>query len=137
MEIVFPMRWDHLLAMPAQMISMFLVTCFLGNWVSILAPAAMPAGSFKAAKPKGFTILLYLAFMLVFPVAMLPTMLPLGIDALLHEFGYWENVPIGLVLTLLELVGLWFLYRLALQWQGTVLQSREQAILQVVALKSE
>jgi ABC-2 type transport system permease protein len=128
---------DYLLAAPAQLLSMFLVFCLLANWWSILAPMAIRAGSLRAAQPKGFTILLHIAFTFLFPLVLLPTLLPLGIEVLLNRFGLMIGMPIGLVLTVLESVGIGFLYRLVLASQGNLLQSREQRILHLVTVKSE
>jgi hypothetical protein len=48
-----------------------------------------------------------------------------------------EGWPVALVLTLLECAGVVYLYRLALNWQGAVLQWREQKILEAVTVRSE
>jgi hypothetical protein len=98
---------------------------------------AIRAGSLRAAQPRGLTILLHLAFTFLFPLALLPTLLPLGMEVLLQKLSFMEGLPICLVLTWLECVGMGYLYRLVLSWQGRLLQSREQRILQLVTVKSE
>ncbi len=134
---LFPVNLDHLLALPFQFIAMFLVFCLMTNWLSIYSPMAIRAGTFKSAQPKGLVILLALAFMFLLPLALAPTLLPLGIEVLLHSQGYLLGMPICLLLTLLEFVVVWFLYRAVLQWQGQWLQGREQKILETVAIKSD
>src|SRR5262245_16807078 len=36
-QVLYPMRFDHLLASVAQLISMFLVIAMMGNWLSMFA----------------------------------------------------------------------------------------------------
>jgi hypothetical protein len=136
-DAMYPMRLFNLLAIPAQLISMFLVFCLLANTLSILAPMAIRAGSLKAAQPKGVTILLHLAFTFLFPLALSPTLLPLGLEILAQKLGALPGLPICLVLTLLECIGIGYFYRLVLGWQGAWLQSREPTILELVTVKSE
>ncbi|HET6883990.1 MAG TPA: hypothetical protein VFI31_27805, partial [Pirellulales bacterium] len=76
------LRFDHLLAMLPQFISMFLLFCLLANLLSILAPMAVAAGTLKPANQKFLTVLLQVTFMMVlFPLAQVPTLLPLGVEA--------------------------------------------------------
>ncbi len=135
--ILFPVSLDHLLALPFQFIAMFLVFCLMTNWLSIYSPMAIRAGSFKAAQPKGLVILLALAFMFLLPLALAPTLLPLGIEVLLHSQGYLVGKPVCLALTLLEFIVVGILYRVLLKWQGQWLRGREQKILETVAVKSD
>jgi hypothetical protein len=137
LEAMYPMRIDYLLAVVPQLVSMFLVFCLLANWLSIFAPMAIRAGSLKAAQPRGLTILLHLAFTFLFPLALLPTLLPMGIEVLLQDVEFLSGWPIGLALAVLECLGIVYLYRIVLSWQGSLLQSREQRILQLVTVKSE
>jgi hypothetical protein len=65
------------------------------------------------------------------------TLLPLGIELLLQWAGWTTSLPVYLVLVLVETVAALYLYGVVLQWQGTVLQAREQKILQVVTSKVE
>ena len=92
LQIMRPMRVDHFLAVLLQMIPMYLVFCLVGNVLSIIAPMPMAAGSMKPVKPKAIVILIHMAFMLVFPLTMAPTLIPLGIEFLLT----WTRL-VGLV----------------------------------------
>jgi hypothetical protein len=135
---LYPMRVDHVLTAPFQMLSMFLLFCFTANWLSIFAAVAMPVGGLKAAKPRNmFPVLLNLAFIFLFPLALVPALAPLGVELGLQQLGVMEGWPVALVLTLLECAGVVYLYRLALTWQGAVLQWREQKILEAVTVRSE
>jgi hypothetical protein len=142
LEALYTMRLDYLLAVPAQLISMFLIFCLVANFLSICAPMAIRAGSLRAAQPRGLTILLHLAFTFLFPLALAPTLLPLGIEFLLERvaagsLSFLRALPLYLIFTWLECVLIVYLYRLALTWQGNLLQSREQRILELVTVKSE
>lgn len=137
LELVYPQRLDHLLVTPFLLLAMFLVFCIMGNWLSLLAPMAIPSGAMRAANPRGLAILLNFAFVLLLPLALAPTLLPLGIEVFLHGRGYLAGVPIYMLLTLVEIVVVGILYRLMLTWQGRVLQSREQRILELVAARAE
>jgi ABC-2 type transport system permease protein len=133
LEVLCPLRVDHLLAMPPQFVSMFLLFCLLVNLTSIYAPFYIAAGALKPGSPKMLIVLLQMAmFMVFFPLSQLPTLLPLGIEALAEQFGWTRGVPIFLLLALVECVAVAFLYRWALAWQGGLLERREQQILQAV-----
>jgi hypothetical protein len=82
-------------------------------------------------------ILLHLAFTFLFPLALLPTLLPLGVELALDALGWVKGVPIFLILSLLECVAVVYVYRLALTWQGAWLHASEQKILETVTTKAE
>jgi len=100
-QLVFPMRVDHYLAALVQMIPIYLIYCMVGNILSIIAPMAMSAGSLKPVKPKALFILIQIGFFFLFPIALAPTLLPLGVEFMLSWSGYsW--VPAYLVFTVVE-----------------------------------
>jgi hypothetical protein len=137
-QFICPMRVDHFLAMLPQFVSMYLMFCIMTNLLSIYAPMHIAAGSLKPANPKIGKILLQLAmFTCLFPLTQVPTLLPLGIEAGLKHLGWipggWIAVaPICLVLSLAECAAVVFIYRICLNWQGGLLQDREQRILKSV-----
>lgn len=133
LQFIAPMRWDHLLAMAPQFVSMYLLLCISMNLLSIYAPMRIASGSLNPAKPMLLPVLLQLAmlFFLV-PMTQGPVLLPLGIEAASEFLGWTARVPICLLLTVAECVGVVFLYRFVLNWQGDLLRSREQKILDVV-----
>jgi hypothetical protein len=138
LEIIAPLRVDALLALPLQFISMFLLFCMVANWLSILAPVRIPPGALRAPKMGAIATLLHLVFFLIlFPVVMAPTLLPLGIELVLAARGWLVGVPVALLLSAAECLGVVFLYGLVLGWQGQVLQEREQKILAVVMTRAE
>jgi ABC-2 type transport system permease protein len=137
LQAVHPMRFDHFLATAPQFVSMYLLFCLLANLLSILAPMPIAAGSMRPANAKLIPVLLHLAFSLVSPAVLALTLVPLGVEALLAPFGWAEHVPINLLLSLAECAAVVVFYRLALTWEGDLLQAREQRILETVATKAE
>jgi hypothetical protein len=136
-QVVHPMRLDYFLAMFPQYLSMYLVFCMLTNLLSIYAPVHVPAGSLRPSSPDIKTVLLQLVTtMILFPLAESLTLLPLGTELLLRLVGWDIAVPICLILTLLECAIIVGLYRLALSWQGRLLQEREQEILEKVTRRA-
>ena len=103
------------------------------NLLSIYAPLHIAAGSLKPSSPKIGKVLLQMAmFMFLFPLTQAPTLLPLGIEAGLEYQGWTTGAPICLVLSLAECAAVVFIYRFSLNWQGGLLQGREQKILESV-----
>jgi hypothetical protein len=136
-EIARPLRLDHLAAMAPQFVSMYLLFCLLMNILSIYAPLPIAAGSLKPAQTKLTPVLLQLLmFATLFPLTETLTLLPLGIEAVLHWQGVAGGVPIYLLLSLAQCAAVLLVYRLAIALQGDWLQSREQKILEVVTSKA-
>ena len=137
LQVIYPMRLDYFLATLPQLLSTYLLFCMLANWLSILAPTAVRSGTFRAANPKGITLLLQFMFLFLFPVVLTPILFPLAIEKVLERFGGIQGVPICLMLSVVECVAIIGLYRVVLAWQGYVLQAREQKILEIVTTKTE
>jgi ABC-2 type transport system permease protein len=136
-QLLQPMRVDHYLAILLQMIPMYLIYCLVGNVLSIIAPLPMSPGSMKPMKPKGMVILIHLAFMFVFPIALAPTLIPLGIEFLLTWVGNYTWVPAYLVCTVAEVALVVWAYFRILGAEGDLLARREQKILEAVTAKVE
>jgi hypothetical protein len=133
LQIICPMRWDCFLAMPGLAVATFLPFCLLMNVLSILAPIPIPAGSMKAANAKLSTVMVQMAiFMFVFPLTQLPMALPLAVEGTLAWMGWTTYVPVMFLLSLVECAAIVFIYRAVLNWQGELLQAREQKILETV-----
>ncbi len=85
----------------------------------------MKSGTFAPAKPTLKAVLIQFASMMLVPVALIPTLIPLGLDLLLDYFGWRGIVPIYLILSVLELViGLW-IYKHVVSAEGRLLLRRE------------
>ncbi len=136
-EIAQHLRLEHLLAAIPQMIAMYLTFCSVANLQAILAPMAIRPGSFKPVNPRAIPILIQMAFALFCPILFAPMLLPLAIEFAVEQLGGIQGVPICLILSALECAGIILLYRLLLPWEGSLLQSREQKILELVASKAE
>jgi hypothetical protein len=127
------MRVLDALAIIPQSVSMYLLFCIMANLFSICLPVFMVAGSLKPANPKFTTVLLQLVlFLLLFPLCQGVTLLPLAIDSGLKAYGIAAGLPVNLLLSLGFCVGVLVLYRASLGWLGTLLQEREQKILETV-----
>jgi ABC-2 type transport system permease protein len=137
LEVLHPMRIDHMLGIVPQFVSMYLLYCLLANLLSIYAPMAIAAGSLKPAKTQWWAIMIQMLLMWLFPLMLWVTLLPLGIEFGLDALGWVEGIPIALPLSLVVCVGVIFLYRRAIHWQGGLLQGREQRILEIVTSKAE
>jgi hypothetical protein len=137
LQIRFPMRIDHFLAVLPQLLTLYLLFCMLANWLSLFAPMRLRVGSLRASNARMLPILLQIAFLCLFPWAMAAALLPLAAEFILVEFAGLDSVPVYLMLSLVEFVASIFLYRLVLNLQGRVLQAREMKILEVVATRDE
>jgi hypothetical protein len=133
MQVLCPMRWDHLLAMIPQYISMFLMCCIFTNLASIYTPIYIAAGTLKPTNLKMSTVLLQLLmFMVLFPLTQGITLLPIGVEAITPLAGFSEAIPVYLVLALAECALIVFVYLAMLEWQASLFRARELKILDVV-----
>ena len=133
LQFACPMRPDHFLAMIPQYVSMYLLFCIVTNLLSIYTPVHLNPGTLKPSNLKITTLLLQvLMSILLFPLTQAVALLPLGIELVTKLLGWAPGVPICLVLSLAECAVVTVIYRLALEWQGNALQSREQRILESV-----
>lgn len=136
--IALPMRFDHLLAVFCQSVSMFLLFCVVANGLSILAPLPIAPGGMQPSSVKFLQVLAQMLAGLLLPVVTAPTFLPLGVEALLvHGADWGTGWPIAFVLTVLLLVGVALAYGRVLTWEGRLLQQRERDVLVVVTSKEE
>ena len=120
-----------------QFASTFLLLSIAGNFVSIVAPYRIAAGSLKPTKAPAKMMALVFVSHLLFPVVMAPIFLPPALGLLSESMGWLPGGPVNLIFSLLWLVGMVFLYRWSLAPLGRLLQRREQAILQAVTQEVE
>src|SRR5262249_28176123 len=136
-QVLCPMRLDHLLSMIPQFVSMYLMFCVLANLFSIYAPLYLPPGTLKPPDAKMSTVLLQLAmFLLLFPLCQGVTLVPLAVEAGLDALGWARGVPVSLLLSTAECAAILLLYWASLGWLGGLLQAREQRILETVTNRS-
>jgi hypothetical protein len=137
MQVLRPMRLDHFAAAVPQMVAMYLVFCLLANLLSILAPVPVAAGALRASSIKGVALVLHIASAFVFPLALAPMLVPLGVEALLDWLGWLSGWPVCLLLSLVECAVVVLLYRVAITWEGMLLQARELKVLEAVTARAE
>jgi hypothetical protein len=137
LQILHPLRIDHLLAMAPQLLSMFLLFCMLANMLSIYAPMSVAAGSLKPGKTDLGPVLWQFLFTFAFTNAQALTLIPLGIESLLDLLEWRHGIPVYLILTSLQCAAIVWLYRKVVAGEGRLLQKREQRILEVVTSKAE
>jgi ABC-2 type transport system permease protein len=132
-----PMRLDHLVALLFQLVSMYLLFCLAGNLLSIIGPLALKPGSGMPAGHQGIRSFGPLLLMVVSPMLLGLTLMPLGIEALLSALNWFAWFPAYLVLGVVQVVVMIWLYRLVLDWEGGLLQRREPEILEIVGSRIE
>ena len=66
-----------------------------------------------------------------------PALLPLAIETVLRLLGRTAGLPVCLLLSLVECALAVLVYRLLVDWQGGLLQVREQKILEAVTNRAE
>jgi ABC-2 type transport system permease protein len=137
LQFLYPLSVTHFLASMVQLVSAYLVLCLVGNYTSIVLPTAVRAGSLRASTSTLSGSLLHFLAVLGLTAALAPLFIPLGLDLLLHAFNLGRMIPVYLILAALELTVLVMVYRLLLESQGSLLQAREQKILEAVTTKND
>jgi ABC-2 type transport system permease protein len=135
---VVHLRWDQFLAAYFQLLTMYLLFSLLGNVCAVYAPFMIPSGSLKGARPRLSVVLVQFACMMISPcVVGIPTVLPSGIELILHECDIAKGVPVSLGFSAVFFAASLACYRRILTWQGQLLADREQQILEAVTKKME
>lgn len=137
LQLFAPMRADHFAATLAQTVSIYLLYCLVANLLSIVAPMPIKAGSLKPARTNATLILVNMAALFVFPLALAPALIPLGVEVALDTWAGLTGAPIYLVLSAAQVAGIALFYVRALTWEGRLLQAREQQILEAVTGSAE
>jgi hypothetical protein len=137
LQCVYPMPVDHFVATLPQLVSMYLVFCLAANLLSMLAPLPIAPGAMRPANVQLVPMALQLVFIFVFPPALALTLLPLAIEYALRALGLATAVPVYLLLSLAGCAAAVFFYRVALNWEGKLLQHWEKRILEIVTTKTE
>jgi hypothetical protein len=132
-QLICPIRADHVLAMPFLAVSMFLLFSLYTNLVAIYTPSKLAEGSLKPANLTFSKSMLQLGmFLVLFPLTQSPILLPIGIEMGARALGWGQSVPICLLLSVVECAIVVVVYRLLLSWEGDLFQAREQKILEIV-----
>ena len=73
--------------------------------------------------------------MLLVPIPLGLTLIPLGLEALFWAMHWVPSSPYLVFAALQAVIAVW-LYRIALEWEGDLMQRREQQILEIVATRT-
>ncbi len=136
-QIIYPMPADLFLSLLPQVISMYLLFCILANFVSIMAPLRIAPGTMKPLNGKVLPILAHVGLMLLLPLLLAITLVPLGLQLALEALDWIHSVPLALILSVFECLAIALFYHFALTWEGALLQWREQKILEAVVMKED
>jgi hypothetical protein len=132
-----PMRVDLLLGVLVQLVPMYVLFCLAGNLLSIVGPLALKPNSGMPIPHQGIRSFYPLGFILVVaPVLLGLTLLPLGIEALFSLMDWLAGFPAYLVVGLVQAVVALWVYRRVIDWEGALLQRRELQILDIVGAKA-
>jgi ABC-2 type transport system permease protein len=125
------------LAAPLQLMTIFLLLSTAGNLFSILNPYRISPGSLKPTKTRMTTTVLIALSHMFFPVVVAPVFLAPLCGFLFSSVGWLPAGPTTLLFSAIELVVAAVLYRATLPHLGTLLQQREQRILEAVTQEVE
>lgn len=120
-----------------QLAAMFLLLSIAGNFISIVAPYRIEAGSLKPTKASTKTTLLVFVSHLLFPIAMIPVLIPPALGLISGKWGWCPAAPVNALFSLLLAVFMVLIYRSSLRSLGDLLQRREKDILQIVTREVE
>jgi ABC-2 type transport system permease protein len=127
------MELTHIVASLLQLVIALFIFFTISNFISIVAPIGMAAGTMKPISMNVSVVLWQFAGLLLIPATVLPATVALAAEQLTGVITGSQQIPIYLLVTLLELpIALWF-YVKVVTLQGRMLQEREQAILEVVS----
>ena len=131
-KIILSISFTIVLAAGLQLVATFVLLSIVGNLISVLVPYRISPGSMKRTKTSAMTSFLIFISRLLFPVAMVPMLLPPAAGLLVSSLGWLPAGPVNLLLSMVLLVLLVFFYRLSLPGLGNMLLRHEKHILQVV-----
>ena len=78
-----------------------------------------------------------MVFMLLVPIPISLTLIPLGVESLLFSIGWVKHFPVFFILNLVQAFLVIRLYCKTLHWEGRLLQQNEQKILETISAKGE
>ncbi len=120
-----------------QMLTMLCILSIAGDYLSIVAPYRIQAGSMKASKMPAKIILLMLLGTLLMPAFLLPIYLAPLAELLWRLCEGPAFVPVNLACSAVTAVVALLVYRVALNPLGRLLQSREIEVLNTVTTELE
>ncbi len=131
-QIFVPVDFSHFLGGLVQLVSGYLILCLLGNVISIYAPMRLRGQGMRATGAKFQTIVAQFLSIFAMPVILAPLLIPFVAELILRNRHWGEGLPIYLGLHLLILLAVWAGYNWLVRRQGSLLQEREQRILEIL-----
>ena len=128
----FPLDLDHSLGACFQLVSAFLLSCLVGNLISILGPMRLKQNAWKADNPKWKTLFWQIAALVMIPLTFSPLMIPSGIEFLMRGSAWAHSLPLFTLMQAAELLLVIAAYSIIVRWQGDLLQEREQRMLLIL-----
>jgi hypothetical protein len=129
--------WLDFLAGLLQMMIGFLLMSIAGNLTSILAPYRIATGSLRATKTPLKTTLVIVLSHLLFPILLIPTVIPPAVAAIAGLFGISPAIPVNLLASVVVAAVVALAYALSLAGLGEMLQRREIGMLQILTREVE
>lgn len=120
-----------------QLLTMLALAGMAGNLISILMPIRIPSGSMKPTKMPAGKMIMMILFNLLFPLALMPAMLPPLAEIIWRQMDMPSAVPINLLLSIGLAAAAALAYWRSLEPLGRLLHRRETLVLDVVAAEVE
>lgn len=134
LQIFVPQNIFWFLGSLVQIPTSYLLLCLVGHSISIFLPIGFKRGSMQPVNAKVIPAIAVYVGVLIGPViASLPTMLVYSVLQFVESFYEFQTAWIYLLVSLVQLVITWAIYRLCLVPMATWLWRREPEILEVVA----
>jgi hypothetical protein len=136
-QLFRPLATDHLAGVLLQSVTIFLLLCLIGNQIAIVCPLTLKPASGRPVPQQTSRGLGHVVGFFAGALAVGLTFIPFGVEALLSYFDRLTWVPVYLVLSGAQAAVAIPVYRSLVAWQGALLQRREQAVLEIVAARTE
>jgi hypothetical protein len=127
----------NLLAGVVQVLVGYILLSMVGNYTSIRVAYRVAPGSLKPTKLSAKHTFQILLLHLLFPVAMLPLLVPPTLSLIMALLFSWPGSLVNAMASTLLLSISLVIYHLSLDWTGALLAEQEQDILQKVTTAIE
>ncbi|MHC4726826.1 MAG: hypothetical protein ACYS17_06300, partial [Planctomycetota bacterium] len=102
-KIALSISFTIILSACLQLVATFLLLSIVGNLISIFVPYHIAPGSMRKTKTSAMTSFLIFMSRLLFPMAIVPMLLPPAIGLLMSHLGWLPAGPVNLVLSMVLL----------------------------------
>lgn len=129
------MDWTHFLANCFQLVTIMFVNLLINNLLSIMTPLTVKPGSLQPRSIGVTTAFLQMAIFILFPLSVVPVLVPLGLEWWFQNHEFWGSFPFYLIGAMLGAIVTFLVYFNLIGWQANLLQSRMHRILDVATRK--